>query len=480
MERAPTIPGLDISGPFNVTGVGDTESRRRIFVCHPGSSAEEAPCARRILSHLATLAFRRPVTSEDLEAPLSFYESGRARDGFEAGIEAGLTTILSSTKFLFRADTLPQALPTSAAGTAPVVVPVDDLALASRLSFLMWSSGPDQTLIDLAAGHHLNDPAVLAAQVRRMLADPRSQTLVTNFAFQWLNVNKIERIEPAPDLYPDFDRNLRVALREEMRLFLDHILRTNTSVLRLLDSDTTFLNERLALHYGVPDVRGDQFRQVALADPNRFGLLGKGAVLMGTSYGNRTTPVLRGAYILENLTGSPPSSPPPGVPQFQESEPGKPARTVRERLELHRANPTCNACHGVLDPLGFALENFDVTGAWRTRDLDAGTAIDSSGQLADGTHVAGPVELRRALLARPDQLVQTVTEKLMTFALGRSLRWQDMPTIRAIVRQADHEGDTFEALLKGVVLSPPFRMRELPAAGATLEQAALTGPDLRR
>jgi len=456
MERTPAIPGVDISGPFNVTGVGDTESRRRIFICHPASQEEETPCARRILTRLAQEAFRRPVTDEDLHAPMSFYQVGRQAGDFEAGIESGLTAILASTKFLYRAEPLPVM------ETKPVV-PVDDLSLASRLSFLMWSEGPDSELVDLASSGKLSDPAVLDAQVQRMLADPRSRTLVTNFAFQWLNVNKIDAIEPTPELYPTFDRNLRDSFREEMRLFLDSILRSNRSVVDLLSSDETFLNERLALQYGIPNIRGDQFRPVHLADPNRWGLLGKGAILMGTSYGNRTTPVLRGAFILENITGTPPNSPPPGVQAFKETEPGKKVLTVRERLEAHRTNPSCNGCHGVMDPLGFALENFDVTGAWRVKDLDAGTAIDAGGKLADGTSVSGPSDLRKALLRRPDQFVQTVTEKLMTFALGRSLRYQDMPMVRAIVRQAATEGDTFESILKGVVHSPAFRMREIPA-----------------
>ncbi len=470
MERTPTIPGVDIAGPFNVTGVGDTESRRRVFICRPGSDAEETPCAHRILAHLAEQAFRRPVSEDDLHAPMSFYTMGRQAADFEAGIESGLTAILSSTKFLYRAEPLPEAMTVSTAAGTKAVVPVDDVSLASRLSFLMWSEGPDEELIELAAAGKLSDPAVLDAQVHRLLADPRSQSLVTNFAFQWLNVNKIDAIEPTPELYPQFDRNLRDSLREEMRLFLDSILRANRSVLELLSSDQSFLNERLALHYGVPNIRGDQFRPVRLSDPNRWGLLGKGAILMGTSYGNRTAPVLRGAWILENITGTPPNSPPPGVQAFKESEPGKKALTVRERLELHRTNPSCNGCHGVMDPLGFALENFDVTGAWRAKDLDAGTALDSSGKLADGTDVNGPVQLRNALLRRPDQFVQTVTEKLMTFALGRSLRYQDMPMVRAIVRQAGHEGDTFEAIIKGVVKSPAFRMREIP----TTQQARLS------
>ena len=480
MERSPTIPGVDISGPFNVTGVGDTESRRRVFICHPASNEskeEETSCARRILARLAEEAFRRPVTDDDLQAPMAFYAMGREAGDFDAGIESGLTAILSSTKFLYRAETLPNA---GSLLTTKSVVPVDDVSLASRLSFLMWSEGPDQQLIDLAAKGRLRDPGVLDGQVHRMLGDPRSQSLVTNFAFQWLNVNKIDSIEPTPELYPDFDQNLRDSFREEMRLFLDSILRSDRSVVDLLSSDQTFLNERLALHYGIPNIRGAQFRPVRLTDPNRWGLLGKGAILMGTAYGNRTSPVLRGAWILENITGTPPNSPPPGVQAFKESEPGKKVLTVRERLELHRTNPSCNGCHGVMDPLGFALENFDVTGAWRTKDLDAGTGIDSSGKLADGTEVGGPEQLRKALLRRPDQFVQTVTEKLMTFALGRSLRYQDMPTVRAIVRQAASEGDTFEAIIKGVVKSAAFRERELPPATPNTQQAALTGPDSRR
>ncbi len=480
MERTPAIPGVDISGPFEVTGVGDTESRRRIFICRPAAEAEERPCARRILAHLAEEAYRRPVTDEDLQAPLAFYDAGRETGGdFDAGIESGLTAILSSTKFLYRADPLPRTLSGAEVEGTSLVVPVDDVALASRLSFLMWSEGPDGELIDLAASGRLHDPRVLSAEVHRMLADPRSESLVTNFAFQWLDIGNLDRIQPTPELYPTFNENLRAGFREEMRLFLDSILRSHRSVLDLLSSDETYLNERLALQYGVANVRGDQFRPVRLTDPSRWGLLGKGAVLMSTSYGNRTSPVLRGAWIMTSLMGTPPDSPPPGVPAFKESEPGKQALTVRERLERHRQNPSCDACHGLLDPLGFALENFDVTGAWRTRDLDAGTAIDASGTLADGTKVDGPVQLRKWLLAHRDLFVQTLTEKLMTFALGRSLRYEDMPMVRAVVRRAAGEGDTFEAIIEGVVESPAFRLREIPHAMASSEQAAL-GPTLPR
>src|ERR1700733_2919173 len=458
MERYPTIPGFDVSGPFNVTGVGDTESRRRIFICRPASPVEEEPCARRILANLATQAFRRPVTAADLEPPMRFFAMGRQAGDFEAAIESGLTAILSSTKFLFRAEAAPQGIPP---GT---MYRLSDLQLASRLSFFIWSEGPDQSLLDLAATGTLHDRQVLEAQVRRMLADPRSASLINNFAFQWLNIPKIDTIEPDPVLYPDFTPDLRGAFREEMRLFLDSVLRSDRSVLELLNSDQTYLNETLARHYGVPNIQGDQFRAVRLTDPNRWGLLGKAGVLMATSYGNRTAPVLRGAWILENITGTPPTAPPPGVGALKETEPGKEAETVRVRLERHRQNPSCNACHGVMDPLGFALENFDVVGAWRDKDRDAGSVIDSSGQLADGTHVSSPAQLRKALLARPEQFVQTLTEKLMTFALGRAVTYKDMPTVRAIVRRAGADHYRFETIVAGIVESDAFQMRELPPA----------------
>jgi hypothetical protein len=479
MERIPRIPGLDISGPFNVTGLGDTESRRRIFVCRPTTPAEEAPCARRIFTNLAQQAFRRPVTDADLKAPMSFYQMGHDQDGFEAGIEGGLTSILSSTKFLFRAEPV-KAAPTqvqTAEKDTPAAVPLDDLALASRLSFLMWSEVPDEQLLKVATAGKLHDPKEMHAQIHRMLQDPRSASLVTNFAFQWLNVARMDNIEPQPELYPDFDVNLRNALHEEIRLFLDSILRSDRNVLDLLTSDVSFLNERVALHYGIRSVRGAQFRPVKLADENRWGLLGKGALLMSTSYGNRTSPVLRGQFVLDNIMGTPPAPPLPSVQAFPETEVGKKVLSVRERLEMHRANPTCNGCHGVLDPLGFALENFDVTGAWRTRDLDAGVMIDAGGTLADGTKLGSPVELRKALMARPDQFVQSLTERLMTFALGRSLRYQDMPSIRAIVRKAATEGNTFESLIQGVVDSPAFRMKEL---NAPTTQTASIAPDQKR
>ncbi|MEJ0100198.1 MAG: DUF1592 domain-containing protein [Pseudomonadota bacterium] len=459
MERAPNIPGFTVSGPFNVTGLGDTPSRRRIFVCRPAAAAEELPCARRILRSLAEAAFRRPVTEDDLVPPLNFYTKARETQDFEAGIESGLTAVLSSTKFLLReVPVVARTGDTEALG---------DLELASRLAFFLWSAGPDQPLIDLATAKRLHDPAVLDAQMRRMLVDPRAAALIDNFAFQWLGVNRAQNILPDPALYPDFNRNLRDALNEELRRFLAGELVPGRSVLDLLRSDTTFLNERLARHYGVPNVQGAQFRPVRLADANRFGLLGKGALMLATSYGNRTSPVLRGAWVMEALYGTPPTSPPPGVEQFKESEPGKNLGTVRERLEQHRQQKSCNACHGVIDPLGFALENYDVAGAWRERDLDAGQDIDAHGKLASGQQVANPAELSRAILARPDQFVQAFTEKLMTYALGRQLNYQDMPTVRAIVRQAAARDYDFGVLVGGIVSSDAFRMRRLSDAAPT-------------
>ena len=479
MERYPTIPGVEISGPFNVSGLSETESRKRVFICRPASAAEEEPCAKRILTQLAGAAFRRPVTEDDLKAPMAFYamgrQSGLGESGdFEAGIESGLTSILSSTKFLFRAEA--EAVNVAQGSMQRL----SDLELASRLSFFLWSAGPDNELIDLAASGRLHDPAVLRAQTHRMLSDARSDSLVTNFAFQWLNVGRIDNIQPDPVLYPEFDPDLRNGFREEMRLFLGSVLHENRSVLDLLRSNETFLNERLALHYGVPNIRGAQFRPVRLTNPNRFGLLGKGAVLMGTSYGNRTSPVLRGAWILETITGTPPNAPPPGVEQFKETEPGKKAQTVRERLEAHRANPSCNGCHGVMDPLGFALENYDVVGAWRDIDRDAGSVIDASGQLASGFHVGGPSHLNEALLQRPDQFVQALTEKLMIFGLGRGLRYQDMPAVRAIVRTAANDDYRFEALVQGIVSAQAFQMKQFSPPPPDTKQAALIGAEKAR
>ncbi len=453
-ERIPRVGSVEVVGPFNPAGLSETPSRRRIFACHPASGRDELSCATNILSNVARRAFRRPITDRDLEAPLAFYHSGRETD-FETGIRDGLTAILASPKFLFRAERVPDKV---APGS---VYRISDLDLASRLSFFLSGRMPDDRLLEVAENGHLSEPAVLEAQVHRLLADPKSKSLVTSFAFQWLRVRGIDQIDPDAVVFPNFDEGLREAFRREIELFVDSILREDRSVLDLLTADHTFVNERLALHYGIPNVRGDRFRRVTLADPNRWGLLGKGSVLMTTSYANRTAPVLRGAWILENIIGTPPAAPPPDVEAFKENKDGEKARSVREIMEQHRAKPSCNACHGVMDPLGFALENFDAIGEWRSKDRYAGTAIDASGKLVDGSAVNGPADLRKALMKRPEQFVQTMTEKLMTYALGRSVEYYDMPAIRAIVRDAARDNYRFSSIVMGIVRSAPFQMRKM-------------------
>ena len=458
MDRIPALGGLEVVGPSNPTGVADTPSRQRIFVCRPAHESDELPCAQRIVAELARHAFRRPVDDGDLAAPLRFYEMGRKGGNFDTGIETALVAILASPKFLYRAETVPADLAPGAAYR------ISDIELASRLSFFLWSRGPDEELLHIAEQNRLHDPQVLDAQVQRMLADERSKSLVTNFAFQWLQVDSINGVDPDPSVYPNFDEDLRKAFRREIELFVDSILRQDRSVPELMTANYTFVNERLALHYGIANVRGSAFRRVTLADSSRWGLLGKGSVLMGTSYGNRTAPVLRGAWILENITGTPPKAPPPGVEALKENVPGGTALTVRERMVQHRTQPSCNACHGIMDPLGLALENFDAIGKWQIKDRDSGTPIDSTGQLVNGTPLYGPSDLRKALIARPEQFVQTMTEKLMVFALGRSMEYRDMPAIRAIVRNAASENYRFFCLVKGIVNSEPFQMRRIPQA----------------
>jgi mono/diheme cytochrome c family protein len=458
-DRIPRIGSLEIQGPFNPTGVSNTPSRARIFICRPATQSEELPCARRILSSLARKAYRRPITDADLEAPLAFYGAARGVGDFDTAIRDALPTILASPKFLYRAERSP-------AGLAPGNVhAISDVELASRLSFFLIGRAPDEELLALAERRTLSAPAVLEAQVKRLLADRRAETLVSNFAFQWLKMRALDEIDPDPIIFPNFDDSLRAAFRREMELFVDSVLREDRSVLDLLTADHTFVNERLALHYGIPDIRGDRFRRVTLADQNRWGLLGKGAVLLTTSYANRTAPVLRGAWILENVLGTPPAAPPPDVEAFPENKDGEKAKTVREIMEAHRAKPSCNACHGVMDPLGFALENFDAIGEWRSEDRYAGTIIDASGSLIDGTAVKSPVDLRAALIRRPDQFVQTVTERLMTYALGRTIEYYDMPTVRRIVRESARDKYRFSSIVLGIVRSDPFRMRMVPEAG---------------
>ncbi len=464
------VAAIDVVGPYNPTGISDTPSRRKIFLCRPGSEVEELPCARQIISRIAREAFRRPVTDADLAAPLRFYADGRKQGNFETGIQTAIMAVLSSPKFLYRLETAP-------AGAKPgEVYALDDLAIATRLAFFLWSQGPDETLLQLAASGKLKDPTVRDQQVRRMLADRRSDSLISNFANQWLNVEGLDNVDPDQSLFPNFDEDLRRAYRREMELFVGSILREDHNITELLTADYSFLNERLALQYGVPNVRGDQFRKVKLADSRRWGLLGKGAMLMSTSYGNRTAPVLRGNWILERITATPPAAPPPGVEALKENQPGERPMSVRERLEQHRAKPSCNACHGVMDPLGFALENFDAIGSWRGKDREAGTVIDASSVLAGGHPINGPDELRAALASRPDQFAQALTEKLMIFALGRTVEYQDMPRIRAIVRDAARQDYRFSALVAGIVGSDQFQKAmvapEKPAQSASLAQPA--------
>jgi Protein of unknown function (DUF1592)/Protein of unknown function (DUF1588)/Protein of unknown function (DUF1585)/Protein of unknown function (DUF1595)/Protein of unknown function (DUF1587) len=459
---------VTVSGAFNPIGSAvDTPSRARIFVCRPPDSREEAACASRILANLARKAFRRPLTDKDLAPLMKFYSEGRQTGTFEAGVESALIALLSSSKFLYRIELPPaNAKPGS-------IYRLSSLELASRLSFFLWSSLPDDELLAAGEQGKLSDPKILEQQVRRMLADPRSKTLTTNFAFEWLKVRDMDKLDPDPYVYPGFDEPLRTAFRHEMELFVDSVFREDRSVVDLLSADYTFVNERLAAHYGVDNVRGDRFRRVTLTDPNRFGLLGKGAVLMVTAYPNRTSPVLRGAYILENILGTPPSPPPPNVEAFKENKEGEKPKTIREIMETHRANPTCNACHGVMDPLGFSLENFDTIATYRSMDRFTRTKIDTSGKLVDGTAVNGPSDLRKALLTRPEQFAQTFTEKLTMYALGRGIEAFDMPSVRKIVKDSKRDNYKFSSIVMGIVMAPAFQSSMVePAEPAAPAQVA--------
>ncbi|PWT80603.1 MAG: hypothetical protein C5B57_12000 [Blastocatellia bacterium] len=446
----PHVESITIAGPFNGTGSGETPSRQRIFVCRPRSASSEGACAARILSTLARRAYRRPVTKTELARLTSFYEAGRGEGDFETGIERGLRSILASSKFVFRVES---ESPSVAPGTP---YRLSDLDLASRLSFFLWSSIPDDELLAAASRGQLRSRTVLEQQVRRMLADERSQALVNNFAGQWLQLRNLRAAIPDQNEFPDFDDNLRQAFEREVELFFESIVREDRNVLDLLTADYTFVNGRLATHYKIPNIFGSQFRRVTLSDETRKGLLGKGAILLVTSHPDRTSPVVRGKWILDNVLGTPPPPPPANVPPLEERNPAKP-RTMREQMEAHRANPVCATCHKIIDPLGFALENFDAVGAWRERD--AGAPVDASGQLADGTRVHDVVTLRQALLKRPEVFAGTFTERLMTYALGRGLAYYDMPAIRSIVREAAGRNYAFSSIVLGIVESTPFEMR---------------------
>jgi len=452
-RREPSIATVTLSGPYGVDGAGDSPSRERIFTCRPtGGAAAAEPCAREILSTLARRAYRRPVTGADLDLLLPFYEEGRAEGGFDRGVQRALERLLVSPEFLFRIERDPEDV----APGAPYRV--GDLELASRLSFFLWSSIPDDELLGRAIDGTLGDPAVLEAQVQRMLADRRSRALVDNFAEQWLYLRDVEAKEPDPGFFPGFDENLRQAFQRETELFIDSVLREDRRVSDLLTADYTFVNERLAKHYGIPHVYGSHFRRVPLDGTARRGLLGQGGILTLTSYATRTSPVLRGKWILENLLASPPPPPPPDIPALAERTDDGAALSMRDAMERHRANPACASCHAQMDPLGFALENFDAVGRWRARG-ESNDAIDASGVLPDGTSFEGPEGMRRALLREPQRFVATVTEKLMTYALGRNVEAYDMPAVRAIVRDAEHNDYRFSSIVLGIVRSTPFQMR---------------------
>jgi hypothetical protein len=460
---APRVPGIDgainMSGPYNSQGLSPTPSRRKLFVCEPEVADRERPCAEQIAATLARRAFRRPIDQADLDRLMPFYEEGRrGPGGFDEGIELLVTAVLASPDFLYRA-VAPRA-PESGDRFA-----LSDLELASRVSFFLWSQGPDDTLLDLAEAGALAGPNVLDTEVRRMLADPRAKVLVSEFAMHWLNVDDLDAVQPDKLLFPEFTEALRHDFAAEIEAFLASALLEDRDVRTLLNADYTFLNERLARHYGVPAVVGSQLRRVQLDDSRRFGLLGKGAVLLRTSYGDRTSPVLRGAWVLDKLMGTPPTPPPPGVETNLSTPPGERPRTVRARLEQHRADAVCASCHGVIDPYGLALENFSVTGLWRDHDAEADAPIDPSSELSGGRPVSGPAELTAALLARPDQFVQALTEKLMMYALGRELAYYDMPEVRAIVRAAARDDYRFSAIVTGIVRSDAFRMQ----AGGTAQ-----------
>jgi hypothetical protein len=471
---APRVPGIfggiDMTGPYASPGLSPTPSRRKLFVCVPEVLERERACAEEITANLARRAFRRPVDQADLDRLMPFYEEGRqGPGGFDEGIELMVTAVLASPDFLYRS-----IAPRDAAADG---YELSDHELASRLSFFLWSQGPDDELLRLADANELSDPAVLDREVKRMLADPRAEVLVANFALNWLNVDDLDAVVPDRLLFPEFTDGLRLDFAEEIRLFLRSVLLEDRNVRTLLTADYTFLNERLARHYGVEGVVGPQFRRVELDDPNRHGLLGKGAVLLRTSYGDRTSPVLRGAWVLDKLLGTPPTPPPPGVETNLTQTEDEVPTTLRARLEQHRADHACNACHGVIDPYGLALENFTATGRWRTYDEVADEPIDASTALPGGKPIEGPVELTAALLERSDQIVQALTVKLMMYAVGRELEYFDMPQVRAVVKSAEAQDYRFSAIVAGVVRSPAFRRQgvpELTSVQASLGSAGAT------
>jgi hypothetical protein len=468
---SPAVDSVTISGPYDATGIGDTASRRKIFVCYPSTSEvsgnqskvgplkirnanEEESCATKILSTLARRAYRRPITDGDIEVLLGYYTSGHREGGFERGIRMALERMLVSPEFLFRIERDPaNVMPRTA-------YRITDLELASRLSFFLWSNIPDDELLELAERGKLHDPEVLEQQIRRMLGDLRSRALVNNFIGQWLSLRNLQTMSPDPQVFPEFDENLRDALRQETELLFESMVREDRSLLDVLNANYTFLNERLARHYDIPNVFGSHFRRVALGNDHaeRRGLFGLGSVLTVTSYANRTAPTIRGKWILDNLMGTPPPPPPPNVPSLKEENgENDVVLTMRQRMEQHRVNPACAVCHQLMDPLGFALENFDALGKWRVDE--GGTPIDPSGALPGGTKIQGPVEMREIFLQRGDQFVTTVTEKLLMYALGRRIEYYDQPILRRIIREAASTNYRWSSLIMSIVKSEPFQMR---------------------
>lgn len=449
-DANPGVGSIEIEGPLTVDGPGDTPSRRQIFSCNPASLDEEPACARQILGSLARQAYRRPVDERDVQALVDFYNQGRTEGGFEAGIQFALERVLVSPDFLFRIEQDPvDAEP----GT---MYAISDTELASRMSFFLWSSLPDDELLDLVERKALREPGVLEAQVARMMADPRAEAFIENFVGQWLYLRNLDAIYPDPAAFPEFDENLRAAFQRETELFIEDQIRSDSSLLELLSADYTFVNERLARHYDIPGIYGSRYRKVTLDGAERGGLLGHGGLMMVTSYPNRTSPVLRGKFVLENLLGGPPPEPPPNVPALETSSDGR-VLTMREAMAMHRENPACRVCHAAMDPIGFSLENYDAVGKWR-REF-AGQPVDASGILPDGKTFNGPDGLRGLLLERPDDLVGTITEKLMRYALGRGLEYYDMPEVRAVVRTASEDDYSWSSVILGVIESTPFQMR---------------------
>ncbi len=458
----PHLSDLSIVGPFNVTGVSDTPSRKRIFICRPAKNEDALPCAKKIIAKLARQAYRRPVNDNDIEDLLAFYQQGLNKGGFDPGITTALQAIISSPEFVFRFERTPP-------GVAPGAnYHISDLELASRLSYFLWSTAPDDTLLTIASQGRLREPVELEKQVRRMLADPRAEALSTNFAAEWLHLQNLNGVQPDVFLFPNFDKNLALSMKHETELLFESIVREDRSPLDLLTANYTYVDELLAKHYGIPNVLGSRFRRVTLTDENRMGLLGQGSILTMTSVSNRTSPVARGKYVMEVLLGTPPPAPPPNVPPLKEASADTKPMSVREKMEEHRKQEPCASCHKMIDPIGFSLENYDAVGVWRTKD--SGFPIDASGRMFDGSKLDGPASLRQAILNHSDSYLGTFTESLLAYGVGRVLETSDMPSVRAIMHNAARNQNRFSAFVMGVVKSPQFEMRKAEVVSSPLTE----------